>query len=71
MGEPGEKFGELYPGLFAVTPVQITLGAQSVTAAGLFRLEQERPVQLLLKGYILQYSGFLPGSKKSSQAVKP
>jgi arylsulfatase len=25
MRDPGEKFGELYPGLFAVTPVQITL----------------------------------------------
>jgi arylsulfatase len=23
MRDPGEKFGELYPGLFAVTPVQI------------------------------------------------
>ena len=25
MRDPGEKFGELYPGLFAVTPIQITL----------------------------------------------
>ncbi len=56
MRDSGEKFRELYPGLFAVTPVQITLGAQSVTAAGLFRLEQERPVRFVLKGYILQYS---------------
>ncbi len=26
MRDPGEKFGQLYPGLFAVTPIQITLG---------------------------------------------
>lgn len=25
MRDPGEKYGELYPGLFAVTPIQITL----------------------------------------------
>ncbi len=25
MCDPGEKFGELYPGLFAVTPIQIIL----------------------------------------------
>jgi len=25
MRDPGEKFGQLYPGLFAVTPIQITL----------------------------------------------
>jgi len=25
MRDPGEKFGELYPGLFAVTPIQIIL----------------------------------------------
>ena len=24
MRDPGEKYGELYPGLFAVTPIQIT-----------------------------------------------
>jgi arylsulfatase len=25
MRDPGEKYGELYPGLFAVTPIQIIL----------------------------------------------
>ena len=25
MRDPGEKYGQLYPGLFAVTPIQITL----------------------------------------------
>ena len=25
MRDPGEKFGKLYPGLFAVTPIQIAL----------------------------------------------
>ena len=25
MRDPGEKFGQLYTGLFAVTPIQITL----------------------------------------------
>ncbi len=26
MRDPGEKYGQLYPGLFAVTPIQMTLG---------------------------------------------
>jgi arylsulfatase len=25
MRDPGEKFGQLYPGLFAVTPIQMIL----------------------------------------------